>query len=150
MLEHLTRLEGLTTTDLIIPYLTQAVFHFLTLAGVAPTVERCFISQQNLQPDFNQSQADIGFSFANGGVFKIGSTKTDPQAGDWSFEAKLGAIELSLLQDLGKTQSPNLDSINLHDSWCKLEQMLRRYTEYHFNYTFRSSILVNSLSQIEF
>ncbi len=148
LLLHLNRLEELKEPTLLVPHLTQAVFHFLTLAGVAPCVDRCCLSQQALIPDFTQSSWYLGFSFENGGVFKIGSGQTTNS--DLAFEARLGALELSLLQYLKRGQLPELDFKSLYGSWCKLEQILRDYAQYHFNYSFRSSILVNTLSQIEF
>jgi len=147
LLDHLGRLESVKESNLLIPHLTQAVFHFLTLAGIAPCVDRCCLSQQILSPDFEHSSTCLGFSFANGGVFILGSGQS---TSDGSFEAKLGAIELSLLQYLRNSQLPELHLSNSYSSWCKLEQLLREYAQYHFNYSFRSSVLTNNLSQKEF
>jgi len=143
LLEHLNRIEEIESPQLLVPHLAQAVFHLLTLAGIAPSVDYCCLAQESLVVELEQNNSLLGFSFAHGGVFKIGNS-------DISFEAKLNSVELSLLQYLKESQLPTLDFQNSYSSWCKIEKILRDYAQYHFNYSFRSSVLINNLSQREF
>lgn len=150
LLLHLKRLERLKESTELIPHLTGAVFHILTLAGIAPSADRCYLSNEAISPDFSQPNWYVGFSFENGGVLKI-STDEQTRSKDLNaFEAKLGAEELGILQTLKDSELPQKGFKAEYNSWCKLEQILREYAEYHFNYSFRSSTLVNTLSQIEF
>jgi DNA repair protein RecO (recombination protein O) len=142
-LEHLSRFSDTVIPTLLIPHLTQAVFHLLTIAGVSPTVDRCCLTEEIITPDYSISENYLGFSFSNGGIFKIGSSNI-------GFEAKLGSIELSLLQYLREPHLPEQQLSHSYTTWCKIEKILREYAQFHFNYSFRSSLLINSLSQREF
>lgn len=65
--EHLTRLETLPAF-VTLPCLAHAVFHLLALAGVAPQVFRCGVTQTEIVPDFSDPDWRTGFSNAAGGV----------------------------------------------------------------------------------
>ncbi|WP_448561093.1 DNA repair protein RecO, partial [Trichothermofontia sp.] len=98
--EHLGRLEQLpklprdpATAAVIelrvLAHLTHAIFHLLALAGLAPQVQICCLTQQPLVPDFTSHLWQAGFSVAAGGTVsqaaiahltptQTGSTLTPP------------------------------------------------------------------------
>ena len=67
LLEHLKRLESASKSN-ILPCLTQAIFHLLALAGVAPEVFNCAISRAPLDIELGNPDWKVGFSVASGGV----------------------------------------------------------------------------------
>jgi DNA repair protein RecO (recombination protein O) len=64
---HLQRLETLPAIATL-PYLTQAVYHLLALAGLAPRVHHCCLTQRPLVPDYSAPDWRVGFSAVAGGV----------------------------------------------------------------------------------
>ena len=77
--EHLGRLESLSSSRVdkglasfgVLARLTQAIFHLLALAGVAPQVQICCITQRPLTPDLNDDNWRIGFNIAAGGALDL-------------------------------------------------------------------------------
>ncbi len=71
--EHLSRLELLPdkSTSLVLAHLSQAVFHLLTLAGLAPQVQACCLTQLPLVPDYSDPNWQVGFSVAAGGAVSL-------------------------------------------------------------------------------
>ncbi|MBE7381801.1 MAG: DNA repair protein RecO [Leptolyngbya sp. SIO1E4] len=67
LVEHLQRLEQ-ATGDGVLACLSQGIFHLLALAGVAPEVQRCSLSQVEIVPDFTQPDWRVGFSPMSGGI----------------------------------------------------------------------------------
>ena len=67
LLEHLKRLEAASKSN-ILPCLTQAIFHLLALAGVAPEVFNCAISRAPLNIELGNPDWKVGFSVTSGGV----------------------------------------------------------------------------------
>lgn len=68
--EHLSRLEGVKSneTSAIVALLSHAVFQFLALAGFAPQIEACCLTQRPLIPDFDEVKSKVGFSVNAGGI----------------------------------------------------------------------------------
>ena len=77
--EHLCRLESLSSNGAsnglasfgVLARLTQAIFHLLALAGVAPQVQTCCVTQRPLTPDLNDDNWRIGFNMAAGGAIDL-------------------------------------------------------------------------------
>ncbi|NJP08603.1 MAG: DNA repair protein RecO [Leptolyngbyaceae cyanobacterium RU_5_1] len=67
---HLKRLER-SSTPLILPHLTHAIFQFLILEGVAPQVDRCCVTRQPLIPEFDDPNWRVGFSVPAGGAVTL-------------------------------------------------------------------------------
>lgn len=70
LVEHLDRLEkrpGAVT----LASLAHASFHLLALAGVAPQVQLCCVTQQILAPDFADPNWRVGFSAVAGGIVSL-------------------------------------------------------------------------------
>ena len=68
--EHLSRIEQLPTAWTL-PCLTQAVFHLLALAGIAPEVQHCCLTRQPVIPNLQDPTWRIGFSTVAGGIFRM-------------------------------------------------------------------------------
>jgi DNA repair protein RecO (recombination protein O) len=68
--EHLKRLEALSNTEAlgIVAYLAHGVFHLLALAGLAPQVQLCCLTQNPLTPNFTDPHWQVGFSIPAGGT----------------------------------------------------------------------------------
>ncbi|NJN57629.1 MAG: DNA repair protein RecO [Leptolyngbyaceae cyanobacterium SL_5_9] len=70
LVEHLDRLEKLPR-GVTLASLAHATFHLLALAGVAPQVQLCSVSQQLLVPDFDDPNWRVGFSAVAGGIVSL-------------------------------------------------------------------------------
>ena len=66
-IEHLERLEQANVQG-VMAGLCQGIFHLLALAGVAPEVQRCCVSQQAVQPSLGGVNWQAGFSAIAGGI----------------------------------------------------------------------------------
>jgi DNA repair protein RecO (recombination protein O) len=141
--QYLEWLEHLPLS-LTLPCLTHATFRFLQIAGVAPRVETCCITQQPISPLLTDSGWRVGFSAVAGGV--VGA---DAQPAP-EFSAQLTAIELAALQSLVNpdlleqlmgSETPIFDS---HRTWLSIERVLRHYAQYHFDRPIRSAALIES------
>lgn len=67
--EHLTRLEQLpnnTDSTTIVAHLAHGIFHLLALAGIAPQVQICGVTQRTLTPNFTDPDWQIAFSISDG------------------------------------------------------------------------------------
>lgn len=142
--EHLRRLEQCQSHNSsqsgpsqVLAHLSHAVFHILALAGIAPQVQVCCISQHFLQPDFTDPDWRVGFSTEAGGTVSLAVNqselqkwrppvltreKTITQTSDTTetevhttpppkLSTKLGAIELAVLQRLAESELPQLTKI---------------------------------------
>lgn len=68
--EHLLRLEQYPSATTL-ACLTQAIFHLLALAGIAPRLQVCCITQQPITPNFQHPDWRVGFSAAAGGMIQL-------------------------------------------------------------------------------
>jgi DNA repair protein RecO (recombination protein O) len=143
--QNLEWLEQLPTT-LTLPCLIYATFHLLEVAGVAPRVKTCCITQQSVTPNFVDSDWRIGFSTVAGGVV---CTSTEPTP---DLSAQLTAAELDVLQQLAEPDllqnlmqpEEALSVSNGHQTWLSIERVLRHYAQYHFDRPIRSAALIDS------
>ena len=85
--EHLRRLEQLTTTsvnacgnDSVLAHLSHGIFHLLAIAGIAPQVHACCITQQHLMPDFADPEWRVGFSLDAGGTVSLSALSSQSAA----------------------------------------------------------------------
>jgi len=176
--EHLRRLEKLDSQESVYPYLAQAVFHFLAIAGLTPQVFTCCLTQKLLPPNLVSPQWCVGFSFDRGGIIDLSvqpAVKNERQQVDYhnlevvdSYQQpsapinyRLNGIELALLQQLNHHSLPptefltavglqnELQNFSLESAWMRIERILREYIQYHIGKTIRSATLVDNL-YIEF
>lgn len=165
--EHLRRIEQLSTPQTLYAYLAQAVFHLLAIAGVAPQLYSCCITHQPIQTNFSDSQWRVGFSFESGGTINLSfdSRQTYQEENEQAQQIpltklnwKLTAVELTLLQQLGKKILPLADDLfpmdvvksSIDVAWIKIERLLRDYAQYCFGCSFRSATLVDTLAPVDF
>lgn len=75
--EHLRRLEQLPNTSgalgvsSVLAHLSHGIFHLLALAGIAPQVQVCCITQHSLKPDYSNPDWRVGFSVDAGGTVSL-------------------------------------------------------------------------------
>ena len=100
----------------------------------------------------------MGFSFNAGGLVNLASSEyflpRKPKEGNQQtpsrINARIGAIELTLLQQLGEKHLPDIGSIlpprvtggEINLAWVKVEQVLRDYAQYHLGGAIRSAALI--------
>ncbi len=69
--EHLSRI-ALAESDAVLPALAQGIYQLLALAGLAPQVQQCSISNEILEPDLTvDADWQVGFSIEGGGVISL-------------------------------------------------------------------------------
>lgn len=160
--EHLRRVEGFPVGDSIYPYLAQAVFHLLAIAGLTPQVFDCCVTQRPVVPNFITSWR-VGFSFEAGGIVSLEAIETPQQRSEDEEEnynlrlpkidRRLNAWELAIVQHLSSPDLPAVASFSSNKpadfdsetAWMRIEKILREYIQYHIGKTIRSANLVDSL-----
>ena len=180
LLEHLHRLQA-AAPDEILARLTHAIYQLLAIAGVAPQMYRCCLSGEILEPEVGNPVWRAAFSVEAGGAVtlaalaawrseqqgEIAEDDREIQAGNVSrvaerpvrlYSAKpasrptqLGAIQMTLMQQLSGKELPYLDpetlpnGMNPDMAWRSIERLLRACAHYHFDRPIRSAILVDQL-----
>jgi DNA repair protein RecO (recombination protein O) len=175
--EHLRRIENFDSQESIYPYLAQAVFHLVAIAGLTPQVFNCCLTQRQVMPNLADFQWRVGFSFEAGGIINLAAVAATqqqptqvknqanldslPEERDYNLLPKinyrLNASELGILQQLNRQKLPSTvllteeQTVNLdfETAWIRIERILREYIQYHIGKTIRSATLVDSL-YIEF
>ncbi|MGD1807003.1 DNA repair protein RecO [Dapis sp. BLCC M126] len=156
--EHLGRIEQLQhKTDRLwhtqlIAYLAHGIYHLLAIEGIAPQVQMCCATGNELQPNFNYSDWQVGFSIDAGGIIKLDDTSVVQSSYPNLLEQKtttkintlLNANQLSLLQQLAEPQLKALVKLTFHQDWIVLEKLLRKYAQYHLGYSIRSAELIDT------
>ena len=163
--EHLRRIEGFTVGESVYPYLAQAVFHLIAIAGLTPQIFSCCVTQRDIEPKFASVSWRVGFSFEGGGIVDLkvlheASPKNPELDAEEShnvrlpkIEHQLNGMELAILQQLGQHNLPVtklfsaqvLEQFNPEVAWIRIEKVLREYIQYHIGKTIRSANLVDSL-----
>jgi DNA repair protein RecO (recombination protein O) len=156
LLEHLRRFEAIALTPQervtqILAHLTQALFHLVAIAGLAPQVQRCSLTQATVEPNFNDPRWRIGFNHELGGIFTLGQENCRP-------DQRLTALELDLLQTLAERELPNFrrwsdaeqEIFSLETAWLRVEQLLRQYLEHHIGKKLKAASLIDSLAPLAF
>jgi DNA repair protein RecO (recombination protein O) len=158
LLEHLQRLELLSQETDIYACLSHAIFHCLVVGGLAPQVLYCCSTQIPLKANFEDPSWRVGFSFEGGGVVNLEKTGQESSLFLPPINGKIGAVELTFMQQLGHSQLPEIHHIlpphrlnsTLTMAWIRVEKLLRNYAQYHLGKTFRSASLLDSLISLEF
>lgn len=141
--EHLRRLACLPNTSdrnlevsSVLAHLSHGVFHLLALAGIAPQVQVCCVTQHVLKPDLTDPDWRVAFSVDAGGTVSlaarelegnrlnrpvlVGGVKSSNQEHDSMhvpttplprLNTQLDAIELTLLQQLATSELPPLETL---------------------------------------
>ena len=164
--EHLRRIESAEKDSSVYPYLAQAVFHLIAIAGLTPQLFNCCVSGNTVLPDLTTSVWQAGFSFEGGGVISLDAWETArQQKADPAQDAearynnrlpkidrRIGGTELIILQQLNCEALPSLEpkdnytsNLNPEVAWIRVEGILREYIQYHTGRTIRSANLVDNL-----
>ena len=163
--EHLRRIEQLKSQTNVYPYLAQAVFHILAIAGIAPQVHACCLTQQPLEITSFDINWRGGLSFEQGGLVNIlGQTnqateeKTNNYETSFIVNHKINAVELAIMQSLNEKSlpqtseiiPPQLAGLSIDAAWVRIEKILRQYIQHHLGKSIRSADLVDNLYLVEF
>ena len=162
--EHLRRLEQLEFQQNVYPYLAQAVFHILAIAGIAPQVHACCLTEKLLQIELLNANWRGGLSFERGGVVDMSISKADPgeatnhHESSFMINYKINAVELGIMQYLNQESLPQISEIiptqlselSVDAAWIRIEKLLRQYIEHHLGKSIRSADLVDNLYLVEF
>ena len=162
--EHLRRIEQLQPQQNVYPYIVQGVFHFLAIAGIAPQVQACCITNQIVSLEDISDRWKAGFSFDNGGVIfpereLATSEDEDSNAPPTIVQYKINGVELGILQHLSNNTLPNPQDflpshlktlLSIDSAWIRIEQILRQYIKHHLGKSIRSANLVDNLYLVEF
>lgn len=171
--EHLSRISRSPTIQNhpsfipVIPLLTHGIYHLLALGGIAPQVHHCCLTQQKLQPDFTQTNWQVGFSILGGGtVSSEWMTQNSPPIMSRlnstiknrnlpAINRKLNAVELAMLQHLTHAELPPVEAmlsqlpstfrdLSFNQVWLTIEKLLRQYAQVHLERSLRSPILLDT------
>ncbi len=175
--EHLSRISRSPTVHNhpcfmpVIPLLTHGIYHLLALGGIAPQVHHCCLTQQKLQPNFTQTNWQVGFSILGGGTVssewmmqnsppimsrsnsRLNSTLETQNLP--AINSKLNAVELAMLQQLTHPELPPVEAIlsqlpsklrdlSFNQVWLTIEKLLRQYAQVHLERSLRSPILLDT------
>ena len=166
--EHLRRIVSLPQNEPVRAHLAQAIFHLLAIAGIGPQVQACCLTGETLTPNWSEPGWRVGFSFDAGGLINLSGLAQQNQTSvitkvsreqltPTRINIKIGAAELTLLQQLGSQflpmlpqGLPQLEALSLNTAWIRVERVLRDYAQYQFGRNLRSAALVDTLSPLEF
>lgn len=159
--EHLRRVEAFKVGDSVYPYLAQAVFHLLAIAGLTPQVFDCCATQRSVSFDLDLAKK-VGFSFEGGGIIDLDAVATIQRQPELDEEEnynlrlpkidyRINGVELAILQQLNHHQLPTEllatenNNFDLETAWMRIERILREYIQYHIGRTIRSANLVDNI-----
>ena len=156
--EHLRRIEQLPVNQNLFPYLAQAVFHLLAIAGIVPQVHTCCLTQKSLIANFQDPYWKVGFSFSAGGLISLSALQSNAdraicQDKTTKINTTLGALELTFLQNLSNKILPEyskispviLNTLSIENAWIKVERILKEYVEFHLGRSLRSAEMINDV-----
>ncbi len=164
--EHLQRLNRLDLSpdrDLsavsLLSHLSHGIFHFLTLGGLSPQIQRCCLTGDAIAPVFQDPQWKVGMSFDAGGLLCLPLTleRSPHSPPSITVHTQLNALEIFLLQTLPTPELTRLEVAiaeqlpgdrspsSLKIGWLGVEKALRNYTQYHLSKSIRSAALLDTL-----
>lgn len=160
LLEHLERIQNADNRH-VLAHLTHGTYHLLAIAGFAPQVHNCCISQIPVVARREIPKWKAGFSIVGGGVIDLDNDliKDGNPHGDRSIAIGgesmqnavynrishyLTATELLAIQELAQTDlADNILGASIGD-WLTVERLLRSYAQYHFDRPIQSSALIDN------
>ncbi len=157
LVEHLNRIQDAENQN-VLAHLNHGTYHLLAIAGFAPQVHSCCISQSPVIANREQQKWKAGFSIVGGGVINLEITDLPSDGNPNSDGAEssmneaihnrishyLTAAELLAMQELAQTDlADNILETNTTD-WLAVERLLRAYAQYHFDRPIQSSALIDN------
>lgn len=170
--EHLGRIERSLDSD-VLARLTHAVFQMLAIAGIAPQVHQCCLTQTLLQPDVNDPNWQAGFSAIAGGAVTLealeqiqaqelsSSPRVQSTVGEYRVSPAPSAAIAPPSPRSTSSQTTTLNAVELSVFqqlanaeltqssisplvWLSLERLLRQYAQHHFDRPIRSATLIDT------
>lgn len=145
---------------LVLAHLLGSVLQLLALAGIAPQVTACCLTQMPLLPDPDTPDGGpVGFHIAAGGTINLAALEqVSPAQGKTPLMpgvSRLPALELELLQQLVEPATSELEGclpdvapeqVNAYpvEIWLAVERLLRQYAQHHFDRPIRSGNLIET------
>lgn len=157
LVEHLNRIQDAENKN-VLAYLNHGTYHLLAIAGFAPQVHSCCLTQSPVVANREQQKWKSGFSIVGGGVVNLeitdlandGNPHPDSAVSSISdamhnrISHYLTAAELLAMQELAQTDlADNILETNPTD-WLAVERLLRAYAQYHFDRPIQSSALIDN------
>lgn len=157
LVEHLNRIQEAENQN-VLAHLNHGIYHLLAIAGFAPQVHSCCISQSPVVANRHQPKWKAGFSIVGGGVINLEITDLandgNPNGDRHELSISdamhnrishyLNASELLAMQELAQTDlADNILETHTTD-WLAVERLLRAYAQYHFDRPIQSSALIDN------
>lgn len=140
LVEHLTRLDS-CDPEQVWAFLVHGVYHLLAIAGFAPLVHSCCLTQTVIEDE------QAGFSVVGGGLVSL-DRDLSPRSTSSKISHYLNRQEVRAMQELGKVDlSPEVMALPVQ-VWRTLEQVLRACTQYHFDQPIYTASMLDSVSVI--
>lgn len=161
LVEHLNRIQDADNNH-VLACLAHGTYHLLAIAGFAPQVHNCCISQRPVIANREIPKWKAGFSIVGGGVINL--EITDPPSdgnpnsdrpingmeiiGNDAIHNRishyLNAPELLAIQELAQTDLTDNILKSQTTDWLTVERLLRAYAQYHFDRPIQSSALIDN------
>lgn len=166
LVEHLNRIQAAANQN-VLAYLVHGTYHLLAIAGFAPQVHNCCITQSPVIANCEISRWKAGFSIVGGGVINLdmstlgitdlvrdGNPNSDRQGdphvaiGGEAMHNRishyLSGSEILAMQSLPQIDlTDNILEVPTSD-WMAVERLLRAYAQYHFDRPIQSSALIDN------
>jgi len=148
LVEHLNRIQNADDQN-VLAHLAHGIYHLLAIAGFAPQVHSCCVTQRPVIANLETQKWKAGFSIVGGGVIDlendgnpneaIGSEATYSRVSHY-----LTAPELIAVQELAQTDLADNILESHSTDWLIVERLLRAYAQYHFDRPIQSSALIDN------
>lgn len=159
LVEHLDRIQSAENKN-VLAHLNHGIYHLLAIAGFAPQVHSCCVTQSPVIANLEIVKWKAGFSIVGGGVIDLESSMVkdgNPHSDRFDATEAIGseaihnrishyltAPELLAMQELAQTDlADNILETHTTD-WLAVERLLRAYAQYHFDRPIQSSALIDS------
>ncbi|PZV14992.1 MAG: DNA repair protein RecO [Pseudanabaena sp.] len=162
LVEHLNRIQDAENKN-VLAHLNHGIYHLLAIAGFAPQVHSCCVTQIPVIAKREIPKWKAGFSIVGGGVIDLENDMLrdgNPNEDRLQSEAisnetmndvihnrishYLTAPELLAMQELAQIDlADNILETHTTD-WLTVERLLRAYAQYHFDRPIQSSALIDN------
>ncbi len=161
LVEHLNRIQDAENNH-VLACLAHGTYHLLAIAGFAPQVHSCCISQRPVIANRKIPKWKAGFSIVGGGVINLeitdppddGNPNSDRSISGMEIIGSdaihnrishyLNAPELLAIQELAQTDLTDNILKSQTTDWLTVERLLRAYAQYHFDRPIQSSALIDN------
>jgi DNA repair protein RecO (recombination protein O) len=160
LVEHLNRIQDALNQD-VLAYLNHGIYHLLAIAGFAPQLHSCCITQSPvIAPVITNGEIQkwkAGFSIVGGGVIDLDNDGNPPndrvneiggEIGSDAIHSRIShyitASELLAIQALAQADLTDNILVTHATDWLAIERLLRAYAQYHFDRPIQSSALIDN------